>query len=165
MHRLSKLVKVDIICNCDASAFLLLASVKGCLMADIVATCVDKRMEKVLPELLPQLGVNIGDYHRMTAFGGSLGLDHEFQLCELIVDNLHAHRVNVLDHMDCKAFRKKFGADLSPEREQQLHIERLRQRAEQIRKEFPEVREVRLFLLTEVSPDFITPTATRVDFS
>ncbi|HSX58292.1 MAG TPA: hypothetical protein VLE47_03450 [Candidatus Saccharimonadales bacterium] len=130
----------------------------------IVATCVDSRMEEALPKVVSHLGVKTGEYHRITAFGCSLGLDHEHDLYELIVKNLGAQEVVVVDHMDCKAYRRKFGQDLTPEKEKELHIERLRLRAEEIRRDFPEIS-VRLFLLTDVTPERIGTEVMEVPFS
>lgn len=125
---------------------------------DIVSTCIDERMPLTLPEILERTGVD--RYHPAHAFGCSLGLDHEFGLYQKIIDGLHPHRANIYDHLDCKAFRFKFG-ETTREEEIKWHIEKLNTRKQQLQELFPSL-EIRLFLLPDVTPDRIAPIIQRV---
>ena len=120
---------------------------------DIVSTCVDERYPEVLPVITAMTGVDPLRYHHIPAFGCSRGLDHEFELYELVINELKATRVSIYDHLQCRAFRRRFG-DLKADEERDYHVDQLLERARQLRERYPDL-EVRLFLLTDVTEERI----------
>jgi hypothetical protein len=119
---------------------------------EIVSPCIDDRMPAALPAILSKLNIR-PKYHHVPAFGNSLGLDHEYGLIERIVTCLGSQRIVIIDHLDCKAYRLKFGA-VSREEEREKHLLFLHLRARELHAAHPGLT-IELYLLPIVDENSI----------
>ena len=121
-------------------------------MANFTVTCVDPRLPAVAQQVLDQVG---GKSYYSTAIGGSLGIECEMAKLRQAVELLHVDRINIVDHLTCKAYALTFGdKDLAEER--RMHEDQLRDAADKVRRALPGVA-VHIYLLVKTSPDRIDP--------
>lgn len=127
----------------------------------LVLECMDPRFHGNTSKAVVA-GLNTSSFDLLAFAGGSLGFSDPIKGKEYwknsILDHVeaslqlhHIHEFDAIDHMQCGAYKLRYGS-MSPERELKLHEANLRRLRNDFRRRFPKLK-VRLFIAKIVKKD------------
>jgi carbonic anhydrase len=122
----------------------------------LLLTCMDYRLINETENLMTNKGLR-DKYDQIILAGASLGANNSkfpvwkqvfWEHLKVAIDLHHIHKVVILDHRDCGAYKVILGQDFAKNasKETSIHTQKMRELAQEILKQYPKI-EVELLLM------------------